>query len=392
MNDQVEFSDEQNEESEHRLDRSALAETVMYVTDWTCDTIISQLLKKNIVLTPRFQRRDAWPIPRKSLFIESILLGIPIPQVVLAESNDERGRFLVLDGKQRLITLLQFVGKADESPNNSFRLKGLEVLSELNGSTYEDLLTNPSTQDLVRQFSNYSIRSSIVRNWKDPALLDTIFVRLNSNSVQLSPQELRQALFPGPFSDFIDEQSATSAGIRRILGTDKPDFRMRDAELLLRFLAFNINLDNYSGNMRGFLNKFTIEMNSDWKYISAQLKMDLDRIEQAIKFGIDVFGNNFGKKSNGRSFERLMNRAVLDVQIYFFSHPGVLNALHGKTQDIVDAFHVLSKEVAFARAVETTTKSVEAVFMRFDLWSKALRALGAPALQVELVNKSIRVF
>jgi hypothetical protein len=332
MNEEIEFTDELNEVSEHKLDRAALSDTVMYVTDWTCDTIVTQLLKENIVLTPRFQRRDAWMVSTKSLFIESILLGLPIPQVVLAESNDERGRFLVLDGKQRLITLLQFVGKAQGSPNNNFRLKGLEVLTELNGSTYDDLIVDPAAQGFVRQFANYSIRSSIVRNWKDPALLDTIFVRLNRNSVALSPQELRQALLPGPFSDFIDERSATSEGIHSLLGKNEPDFRMRDAELLLRFLAFRSSIETYSGNMRDFLNQFTDRTNKTWPTSFSTMDETLRQIEDAIKFGRKVFGVNFGRKSNGTKFERLLNRAVLDVQIYFFSLPNVVAALTGNEE------------------------------------------------------------
>src|SRR4051812_41918067 len=79
-------------------------------TDWTTETVVSQLKKGNIQLTPRFQRRDAWKKDRKSRFIESLIVGLPIPQIVLAESKSERGKFIVLDGKQRLLALLQFWG------------------------------------------------------------------------------------------------------------------------------------------------------------------------------------------------------------------------------------------------------------------------------------------
>ena len=91
-----------------------ISEIVVSGTDWTTETILHQIIGGNIELNPRFQRRDAWSKIRKSRFIESIVLGFPIPQIVLA-NNKERGKYIVLDGKQRLLTILQFYG-----PNRTF--------------------------------------------------------------------------------------------------------------------------------------------------------------------------------------------------------------------------------------------------------------------------------
>lgn len=106
--------------------------TVTWSTDWTVGTLISQLSRDRFDLEPAFQRRDVWNDRRWSRFIESLLLGIPVPQVVLAERSENRGRFIVLDGKQRLRSLQRFAG-LDGSP---LRLTGLEVLKNLNGATY----------------------------------------------------------------------------------------------------------------------------------------------------------------------------------------------------------------------------------------------------------------
>ena len=78
------------------------SDAVLHSSDWTVETLFSQLKRKNIDINPRFQRRDAWDSGKKSRFIESIILGLPIPQIVLAERKGERGRYIVLDGKQRL--------------------------------------------------------------------------------------------------------------------------------------------------------------------------------------------------------------------------------------------------------------------------------------------------
>jgi Protein of unknown function DUF262 len=125
--------DEEDEALDYELESNGnpksvldeISEIIVAGNDWTTATILDQLVRDNIQLNPRFQRRDAWDITRKSRFIESIFLGFPIPDIVLASQDKKRGKFVVLDGKQRLLTILQFYGRS-ETPNDSFALKNLE--------------------------------------------------------------------------------------------------------------------------------------------------------------------------------------------------------------------------------------------------------------------------
>src|SRR6478735_6597778 len=106
----IEFDDETDDQDvAEQLPVGSVA-AVVSGTDWTTETIVSQLKRGNIQLNPRFQRRDAWKLDRKSRFIESLIVGLPIPQIVLAESKSERGKFIVLDGKQRLLSIVQYWG------------------------------------------------------------------------------------------------------------------------------------------------------------------------------------------------------------------------------------------------------------------------------------------
>src|SRR5258708_55191 len=130
---------ESEDDLQESLDPSILGRAVVSSTDWTAETIIGQLSKGNISLDPVFQRRDAWTAARKSKFIESIVLGLPIPQIVLAEAKQKKGSFIVIDGKQRLLTLQQFGGINLEEGQESLKLVGLTVRKELNDKTYEDL-------------------------------------------------------------------------------------------------------------------------------------------------------------------------------------------------------------------------------------------------------------
>ena len=182
----------ESEEDLGSVDPAQFGRAIVSGTDWTADTIISQLSKGNIDLDPTFQRRDAWTQSRKSKFIESIILGLPIPQLVLAESQDSKGTFMVIDGKQRLLSLQQFAGINLESDIDPLVLKGLTVRKELNGETYASLRDDPRLRPHLSAFENQPIRTVVVRNWQNEKLLYFIFHRLNTNSLPLSPQELRQ--------------------------------------------------------------------------------------------------------------------------------------------------------------------------------------------------------
>lgn len=244
-NDQFESEDDSD------LGTPSLLEGVVVTdSDWTSETVLNQVDKGNIQLNPRFQRREAWNDKRKSKFIESVLLGLPIPQLVLAEQKGARGKYLVIDGKQRLLSLMRFAGSATDG---KLKLSGLEVRSDLNGKTWDDLQSSPELADDVAAFENAQIRTTTIRGWNDERALFLIFHRLNSGSVALSPQELRHALHPGPFIDYVFDFTESSDTFIRILGKNgKPDFRMRDVELLIRFIGFKVRLASYRGDLKNF--------------------------------------------------------------------------------------------------------------------------------------------
>ena len=109
------------------LESGDFSTAVVSGNDWTTETLINQINKGNILLNPAFQRRDAWDKTRKSKFIESLVLGLPIPQVVLAESKERRGSYIVLDGKQRLLSIRQFAAEDGDTVYETLKLTGLDV-------------------------------------------------------------------------------------------------------------------------------------------------------------------------------------------------------------------------------------------------------------------------
>ncbi len=290
----VAWSDPQNDE-DSLLDPTEARSLVTYSADWTVETIISQLKQGRININPSFQRRDAWLNRRKSAYIESLILGLPVPQLVLAEDSQKRGHFIVLDGKQRLLSMMKFSGLYPE-PNSGLVLEGLTIRTDLNGQTLAAMETNIIYQEDLAIFLNPTIRTVVVRNWKTKNILHGIFHRLNTGSVQLSPQELRQALFPGKFTTFLDQSAASSLGTQKLLKIDKPDYRMRDVELLLRFISFYYFRPRYNGDLKGFMDATCDVFNKDWDNCQESIISTVRLYEDWLSILFECFEDRPGRK------------------------------------------------------------------------------------------------
>jgi hypothetical protein len=381
----------ENEEDSSLSSPNVLDGVVVTDTDWTAETVLSQINKGNILLNPKFQRREAWDLPRKSRFIESLMVGLPIPQLVLAEMPGQRGRFIVIDGKQRLLALAKFA--ASGFTPDHYELRQLELRSDLNGKTWDDLSTNPKFSEDVAAFENAQIRTTIIRGWKHENALYLIFHRLNSGSVPLSPQELRHVLHPGPFIDFAFEFSEHSKVLIDLMGTKgKPDFRMRDVELLIRFIGLRHFLDRYEGDLKKFLDGTVKNLNDTWGIEGKQVKQDAEDCEASIEFTKEIFGDNdaFSKWSaNGP--ERRFNRAVFDIMTFYFANRSTRDVIRKAQAEskVREAYIELCRtSPPFLRAIESTTKSTENVATRLTLWGRALKEiLGTEPEELPVVER-----
>lgn len=347
--------------------------TVTWSTDWTVGTVVDQLARGRFDLEPAFQRRDVWSDTKRSRFVESLILGIPVPQVILAERQEQRGRFIVLDGKQRLRSLQRFAGL--DGP--AMRLTGLDVLHELNGLTFDDLRSRPDLDAPAAAFENGAVRAVVLRGWANESLLYLTFLRLNSNVVGLSPQELRRALHPGPFMEFVMQRSSESAPILGFLGAKTADFRMRDAEMLTRHVALSLRLNEYAGDLRAFLDETCRVYNKRWEHEAARVAACADGLDEAILLTNDIFGKNaFRRATTKGAYETRRNRAVLDVMGYYFQHSDVRESLEHMHEQVEEIFRTTCmRDEEFVASLTSTTKSVRAVRTRLGVWGEALRRL-----------------
>jgi hypothetical protein len=345
-------------------------------------------LRKNIDLKPKFQRRDAWSPQAKSKFIESLILGLPIPQIILAERKDQRGKYIVIDGKQRLLTIRRFFAKeVDEF--ESFKLSGLSILTNLNGKKCVELIEDPRYSEVVNQLQNQTIRTTVIKNWPDESFLFTVFLRLNTGSIKLSPQELRQALHPGSFIDFADSFSLDSISVRKMLRLSNPDFRMRDVEMVIRYFNFKLFLQNYDGNLKNAFDNTVKTLNNNWDNREQELKALAQELDMAIDFTIDIFGEKDSfSKWTGRGYQGKFNRAVYDIMVFYFSQEYIRERSANLKTEIKSAFENLSNQNAeFLNSIEQTTKSIANTELRFRLWGSKLADVLGVNINIPVLNQ-----
>ena len=349
---------------------------MVWGTDWTAETIVSQIKKGQIDLRPKFQRREAWDDKRKSAFIESVIAGLPIPQIILAEKKDKKGAYIVIDGKQRLISLRRFFSNANDNDFPSLKLKGLELLPDLNNKTYEDICEDAVLSDYISQVENQPIRTIVIKNWPNEEFLYNVFLRLNTGSLPLSTQELRQALHPGPFLDFCDEFSMLSQPIQAILHIDAPDYRMRDIELVVRFFSFKYFITEYPGNLKYFFDNSVNRLNKYWQQQEDNIVRDADLLNSAISLCISIFGKYPFRKWKNGAFDTRFNRAIYDIMVYYFTDPEIYILAQQKLQDIKAAFiDLCSNDALFLSSFEFSTKNIEPTQYRFRIWGEKLSSI-----------------
>ncbi|WP_285635936.1 DUF262 domain-containing protein [Lentzea sp. NBRC 102530] len=366
-------------------------DVVLAPSDWTVETILSQLKSGSFELDPDFQRRNAWTDIRKSKFIESLMLGLPIPQIVFAERDEDdefNARYVVIDGKQRLLTLDAFY-----SESSPLRLQGLTVLPQLNGMTRSEAADDPSVSRYIRRLANRTIRTVVIRRWPDDSFLHLVFHRINHQTLALSAQELRQALQPGRFTKFADIFAGSSSQLHDILGaTQRPDFRMRDVELLVRFMAYRFRLSHYKGNLKKFLDETCKEFNSAWPSMEQEITESAIACNAAIDSTRKIFGNRaFRRFTENGTWETRFNRAVFDAMLYYFADPNVATEAESKSGDVLAAYELLSAEDRrFTQSLALSTKTVQATEYRLEAWGRTLQSVLSVELSIPTLSANGR--
>jgi len=240
--------------------------------------IINLYRDGEIIIRPEFQRLFRWNIAQKSRFIESILIGIPIPPIFVQQRDN--GEWEVVDGLQRLSTILEFVGLLyNEEPKPLIKTKLLPLLDGIFFKEFENIdesKENHFSREIQLVFKRVPLGVEIIKRESDPTTKYELFDRLNSGGSSLTEQEIRNAIFliEKPFAiDFIHKLSSSDNFNNSVVLSDKDIDNAYNEEIILRFLAYTQIPEKYvqyGNSVKSFLDNYLIK---DIK------KSDIDNLE-----------------------------------------------------------------------------------------------------------------
>jgi hypothetical protein len=266
--------------------------------DLSVQTLVEQWENKQLIL-PTIQREYLWDDGKASRLIESLILNIPIPVLYFAETPE--AKYEIIDGHQRVRSIVRYM-------QNEFRLSGLAVLREHRGMRVHQL---PEREQ--RFLKMRTLRAIIISVDSHPTMRFEIFERLNSGSISLNAQELRNSIYRGSFNKLLHDLVKTNP-FRTLIGTKTPRKRMVDEELILRFFALRAGLDKYRTPLKRFLNNFA----KDAVQFSDQELAELGRMFTETTTRVsELLGRSAFRIVDhaGNPLENAVNRALFDAQM-----------------------------------------------------------------------------
>lgn len=334
--------------------------------DKSVSDLVSMMKDKRIHLTPEYQRNYIWDNKKASLLVESILLNIPIPVIYAAREPNENLSWNIVDGLQRLNALQRFY-------NNEFSLKGLEILSELNGKKYDTL--NIKTKSYL---DDANLRIVLLFEDSHPDIKYDIFMRLNTGSVKLKPQELRNCLYRGNLNETLKE-IVKDKNILSIMNLTAPHKRMDDVELILRYIAISENynrtkgtLENYSGVMKSFLNDY---MHKNQNISETKIEEIKNKVILTMEKVFSIFGKKSFRKfeENSNNISTRINLSLMDVIMISFENYSNEDLLKKKDK-IIDLYkNITITNKDFISVITTGTSSKSNIEARIKIWNDLFR-------------------
>ena len=226
--------------------------------DVTVDELIRRVERSRIEIAPVYQRQFRWDHTRQSRLVESILLGIPVPPLFMATNlaAGQQAQWEVVDGLQRLLTLVNFAGneqarKVARLSETPLRLIGLEKLSSVINCCFEEL-----PEDIRTALEDRPVKVIVLNDKSDLQVRFDLFERLNTGGIKLTDQEVRECVYRGPFMDCITNLASTAEfkAVIRLPASGWKDGTPED--YTLRFFAFLEGYLEFGHSVKEFLDNF----------------------------------------------------------------------------------------------------------------------------------------
>lgn len=267
----------------------------------TLDALLKRIKNDEIEFDSSFQRKAGlWNKMQKSQLLESIFLRIPLPAFYFDASDD--GRWLIIDGLQRVTALRQFV------VDKTLKLEELEFFPELNGCTYDKL-----PRAFQRRIDETVINVYLVNPATPANVKFNIFKRINTGGLQLEPQEIRNALFQGIATMFLQECARMDCFLAATDGSVKSE-RMLDREFVLRYVSFcYLGLEKYTGSIDEFLNEGMKYLNHAGHDLLEEIRSEFAYVMESM---YRIFDRNAFRKICRDGRRRPINKVIFESWCY----------------------------------------------------------------------------
>ncbi len=266
-----------------------------YMTEYSVE-ILAKKVRDNEFQVPAYQREFTWEDERKSRFIESLLMGLPIPFLFFWEMAD--GYLEIVDGSQRLRTIEEFIF-------GDFKLGDLESLPSISGFRFADL---PESRQ--RKTLNRSIRGIVLNEHADEQARFDMFERINTGSKTANKAEVRRGALSGPFMSLIIELAQLAGFIELAPVSKKLVLEREREELVARFFAYGDGLEGYKDRPSGFIFDYVKRMNDEFSQTPDLSEAYRQRFIDTINFVGEVFPWGFRRTAKGKASPRARFEAI----------------------------------------------------------------------------------
>lgn len=357
------------EEIQSEIDDDYSDDSLFNISSWGADLSFRELIsmyEEDELVKPELQRKYVWDKVEASRFIESILLGLPVPSVFLAQSGSQK---LIVDGYQRIMTVYDYMRGIFSTDKKVFRLSNSE---KINARWRNKAFSELSTDD-QRKIKSTTIHAIIFEQKKpenDGTSLYQVFERINTSGRTLTPQEIRNCVYQGSFNTMLFEINENKTW-RELFGTEEADSRMRDLEYILRFFTMKtgdiLDTESKQISLKKALNDF---MKTHKEDSSADIQRFKDEFDTTVQLVYDHIGKDAFRNYTRGKFSKKFHPAIFDaimVAVFLIHKQGI------PLDDVSEEKHIaLLENPGFKEATSKRTTDVENIRKRIFLAGEML--------------------
>lgn len=316
--------------------------------------------KKRICIDPDFQRNSVWSIKQKSELIESVIMGIPLPLIYLAENED--GMLVVVDGRQRLTTFFEFL-------DNKFKLKDLKILPQINGMNLNELDESKMYSRYVTMIEDTQLVVQIIKYPTSDRVRFDIFDRVNRGGTPLNKQEMRNALYQGNATRLLNKLAVMDS-FQKATGNAISPKHMKDKYIILRALSFYLLLHGELKDRNQRILTYRSDMEEllgiGMKYFNAATRHQLYDIEvlfdYTMKKSYQCLGENGFRIPSDNKIRRPISMTLFETLFYYFTLFDTKTDMEKMHRGVDE----LLKDEEYLKSLQHSVDSSVNVKLRFD--------------------------